>query len=367
MKDRRTPNSSLRRRAISILQTIVALVALGPSVLTAQDRLLIVTTLPTYAAIARELTLNLAEVTAIARGDEDPHFVNPRPSFAATVGKADMFVVTGLDLELWVPTIIDRARNPKIVEGAPGNVAAYSGITLLEVPADVSRAGGDVHVFGNPHIHTDPVNGIGIARNILAGLKRIDPVNSDAYQANFDDFADRVLRRTFGDEFIDMLGAETVLRLASRYELWEFASSQEFQGKPLTDYMGGWIAEAAPFRDHSMACYHRNWAYFSARFRIPCALYIEPKPGIPPSPGHLNDVISTMSAENIPVLFAANYFSRNQVERVASRTDARAVIVPEHVAGAEGVDTYFALIDTWITDLSDAFLALDRRRDHRDE
>ena len=359
------------RAAMTITRSIVAiflaLVLLGPSALVAQDRLFIVTTLPTYAAIARELVGDLAEVTAIARGDEDPHFVNPRPSFAATVGKADMFVVTGLDLELWVPTIIDRARNPKIVEGAPGNVVAYSGVTLLQVPADVSRAGGDVHAFGNPHIHTDPINGIGIARNILAGLNRIDPANSAAYTANFDDFADRVLRRTFGDEFIDMLGAGTVLQLARNYELWEFANNQEFQGKPLVEYMGGWIAQAEPFRDLRMACYHLNWAYFSARFRIACALYIEPKPGIPPSPGHLNNVITTMTNENIPVLFAANYYSRKQVERIAGRTNARAVVVPEHVDGAEGVDTYFDLIDTWVSNLSDTFLALDRRRGHRDE
>ncbi len=367
MKDRRPPECSLYPRTRSIVTMFLMLLSLGPSTLVAQDQLFIVTTLPTYAAITRELTGDLAEVIAIARGDEDPHFVNPRPSFAAAVGKADMFVVTGLDLELWVPTIIDRARNPRIVEGAPGNVAVYSGITLLQVPADVSRAGGDVHVFGNPHIHTDPVNGIAIARNILAGLNRIDPANSAAYQANFEDFADRILRRTFGDEFIDMLGAETVLQLARNYELWDFAKSQEFQGRPLTDYMGGWIEEAAPFRDQRMVCYHRNWAYFSARFRIPCTLYIEPKPGIPPSPGHLNNVITTMTAENIPVLFAANYFSHSQVERVASRTNARAVIVPEHVEGAEGVDTYFDLIDGWVSDLAQTFLALDRRREHREE
>jgi ABC-type Zn uptake system ZnuABC Zn-binding protein ZnuA len=326
----------------------------------------VVTTLPTYAAIARELTGELADVTAIARGDEDPHFVNPRPSFAAAVGDANLFVVTGLDLELWVPTIIDRARNPDIVEGAPGHVAAYSGVTLLQVPQDVSRTGGDVHVFGNPHIHTDPINGIVIARNIVNGLSRVDPSNAQAYESNYRLFEDRVLRLTFGDEFVSMLGADVVFQLARNYELWDFASTQEFQGRPLTDYMGGWLAQALPFRDQSMACYHRNWAYFSARFRISCALYIEPKPGIPPSPGHLNNVITMMSDESIPVLFAANYFSHNQVERVAERTNARAVIVPEHVDGAEGVDDYFDLVEIWVAGLAEAYLALDRRREHRD-
>ncbi|UCC83403.1 MAG: zinc ABC transporter substrate-binding protein [Gemmatimonadota bacterium] len=332
----------------------------------AQEKLQIVTTLPTYAAIARELTGELADVRAIARGDEDPHFVNPRPSFAALVGDADIFVATGLDLELWVPAVIDRARNPQVVEGGRGHVVAYSGITLLDVPQNVSRTGGDVHVFGNPHIHTDPVNAIIIARNILATLMSLDPGNAATYEANARDFEDRVMRRTFGDQLVGMLGGETILRLARNYEFWDFATSQSYQGRPLTEFLGGWLAEAAPFRDRRMACYHKNWQYFSARFRIECAIYVEPKPGIPPSPGHLGEVVEFMRDELVGVLFAANYFSRTQVERVASRTDARAVIVPEHVEGSEGVDTYFDLIDGWVSALSEAFLALDSRRDHRE-
>ncbi|MGD2218305.1 MAG: metal ABC transporter substrate-binding protein [Gemmatimonadales bacterium] len=332
----------------------------------AQEELRVVTTLPTYAAIARELTGELAEVVAIARGDEDPHFVNPRPSFAALVGDADIFVVTGLDLELWVPAVVDRARNPRVVEGGPGHVVAYSGIELLDVPENVSRAGGDVHVFGNPHIHTDPVNAIIIARNILATLTRLDPGNAATYEANARDFEDRVMRRLFGDVLVEMLGVEAIFRLARNYEFWDFAKSQSYQGRALTEYLGGWLEEAAPFRDRRMACYHKNWAYFSARFRIECAIYVEPKPGIPPTPGHLREVVDFMRDELVAVLFAANYFGRAQVERVASRTDARAVVVPEHVAGLEGVDTYFDLIDSWVSGLSEAFLALDRRRDHRD-
>jgi ABC-type Zn uptake system ZnuABC Zn-binding protein ZnuA len=198
-------------------------------------------------------------------------------------------------------------------------------------------------------------------------LKRVDRENAATYEANYQAFEDRVLRRTYGDEFVDLLGAETILPLARNYSLWEFAADQTYEGKALTEYMGGWMAAAAPFRDRRMACYHKNWAYFSARFRVECALYIEPKPGIPASPGHLNDVITTMREEQILVLFAANYFSQRQVERVASRTGARGVIVPEHVEGAEGVDTYFDLIDLWVRELAEAFLASDRRREHRDE
>ena len=321
----------------------------------AQDQLRVVATLPTYAAIAREITGEAADVQAIARGDEDAHFVNARPSFAVMLQRADVFISTGLDLELWVPALLDRANNPRIVEGGPGHVVAYSGVELLQVPENVSRTGGDVHVFGNPHIHTDPINAIIVTRNILAVLRRVDPANAATYDANAAAFEDRVIRSLFGDEIVELLGAETLFDLARTGRFWEFAESQTFQEKPLADYVGGWLGEAAPFRNQRMVCYHKNWAYFSVRFRIECAMYVEPKPGIPASPGHVREVIDFIRAENIPVVFAANYFSNSQVERVASRTGAVPLVVPEHVAGEVEVDDYFTLVDTWVTRLSAAF------------
>jgi ABC-type Zn uptake system ZnuABC Zn-binding protein ZnuA len=360
------PVDSIAKYKLAICAVVTSLICapLMPASLLAQDRLHVVTTLPTYAAIARELTGDLAQVEAIARGDEDPHFVNPRPSFAAKVQSADVFVATGLDLELWAPAVLNRANNPKVIEGGPGNVVAYSGITLLDVPQTTSRASGDVHAFGNPHIHTDPINAIIIARNILRTLRTVDPANAATYAANADDFEDRVLRRLFGDQLVDILGSDALLQLAREYKFWEFAQAQSYQGRPLTDYLGGWLAEAAPFRDRRMACYHKNWAYFSARFRVECAIYVEPRPGIPPTPSQIRNVIEVMRDESIPVIFAANYFSHAQIERVASRTNARAVIAPEHVAGVDGVETYFDLVDTWVSSLATAFLAVDRRRDH---
>lgn len=339
----------LRVVMLAAMATVVAAPAF------AQRKVRVVATLPTYASIAREIAGDLAEIEAIARGDEDPHFVNPRPSFAAMIQRADLFIVTGLDLELWVPALLDRANNPKVVEGAAGHVTAYAGITLLDVPDNVSRAGGDIHVFGNPHIHTDPINGIIIARNIADGLKRVDPAHASTYDANRRDFEDRVLRRLFGDRLVDMLGGDQLFALARDEKFWDFARAQSFQGKPLADYVGGWLAAGAIFRDQRMVCYHKNWAYLSARFRVTCAMYVEGKPGIPPTPGHVADVIAFIQREHIPVLLAANYFSRSQVERVASRTGATPVIVPEHVDGAPGIDDYFALIDRWVSALAAGF------------
>lgn len=321
----------------------------------AQDKLDVVATLPTYAAIAREVADDLADVEFIARGDEDPHFVRPRPSFAAMIRRADLFITTGLDLELWVPSLLDRANNPKVVEGAPGHVVAYAGMRLLQVPENVSRAGGDVHVYGNPHVHTDPVNAIQIARNIAEGLVRVDPENAPTYRRNLADFEERVMRRLFGDSLVDILGVETLYELGKSGRFWEFAEGRRYRDKPLADYVAGWLAEGAAFRDQRMVCYHKNWAYFSDRFRIECAMYVEPKPGIPATPGHVRNVMDFIRREHIPVLFAANYFSHGQVERVASRTGAVAIMVPEHVAGEEGIDDYFSLIDNWVSRLAAAF------------
>jgi ABC-type Zn uptake system ZnuABC Zn-binding protein ZnuA len=341
-------NVSWRRWAAAL-----AVAVAGPA--QAQDRLTVVTTLPTFASIAREVTGDAADVSAIARGDEDPHFVTPRPSFAATLRRADLFVTTGLDLELWVPTLLDRAHNRRIVEGAPGHVVAYAGVRLLDIPANVSRVGGDVHAYGNPHIHTDPVNAVIVARNILAGLERIDRGRAELYRENTVRFEDRVMRRLFGDQLVDMLGADALFDLARGGTFWQFAASNAFGGRPLTEYVGGWLAAARPFRGRAVVCYHKNWAYFSARFDVPCAMFVEPKPGIPPSPGHVRDVIDFIRTNRIPALLAANYFAASRVRRVADRAETAAVVVPEHVEGAEGVDDYFTLVDTWIDGLAAAF------------
>src|SRR3989442_5542449 len=143
----------------------------------------VVTSLTTYAAIANEIVGDRGRVSSIAVGDENPHYVQPKPSFVPTLAQADVFVTTGLDLELWVPLLPANASNPKITEGGPGYVAAYAGIDLLDVPTSFSRTQGDIHVFGNPHIWTSPLNAVQIARNILTGLKRVAPENADFFTA----------------------------------------------------------------------------------------------------------------------------------------------------------------------------------------
>ena len=331
------------------------LAALPPYRLAALPPIKVVTSLTTYGAIAREILGDRGTVTSIAQGDEDPHFVQPKPSFVALLRDADLFVTTGMDLELWVPALLDRAGNRKILEGGAGYVAAFKGIDLLEVPTSLSRSQGDIHVDGNPHIHTDPLNGIVIARNILEGLQRVSPANASYFEDREKDFEIRVLEATMGATLVEVLTPAAAYQLLKGDKLYDFLDKQKYRGKPLRDQLGGWLKQAEVFRGKEMACYHKEWAYFSRRFDVACIAYIEAKPGIPPTPGHVQEVIALMRQRKTPVLFASNYFDRKQIQQVAERTGARAVIVPENTGGAPGVNTYFDLLNTWIGSLSAAF------------
>jgi zinc/manganese transport system substrate-binding protein len=315
----------------------------------------VVTSLTTYGAIAREILGDKGSVTSIAQGDEDPHFVQPKPSFVAVLRDADLFVTTGLDLELWVPPLLDRAGNRKVSEGGPGYVTAYTGIQLLEVPTSLSRSEGDIHADGNPHIHTDPVNGIIIARNILTGLRRVSPENAAYFTQREQGFEQRVLQATIGTDLVGVLTPPVAFDLLKSDKLYDFLSTKQYQGKPLLERLGGWMKTAQVFRGKEIACYHKEWAYFSNRYKVTCVEYIEAKPGIPPTPGHVQEVIALMKERKIPVLFASNYFDRNQIQQVAQRTGAQAVIVPENTNGAPGVDTYFDLMNAWVNGLAAAF------------
>lgn len=315
----------------------------------------VVTSLTTYGAIAREIVGDKGTVTAIAQGDEDPHFVQPKPSFVALLRNADLFVTTGMDLELWVPALLDRSNNRKVSEGGPGYVTAYTGIDLLEVPSTVSRSEGDIHVAGNPHIHTDPLNGIIIARNILTGLQRVSPANAAYFSEREKNFEQRLLEATIGAEVVRILTPATAYNLLKTGRLQDFLARTQYQGQPLATRLGGWLKEAAPLRGKEMACYHKEWSYFTRRFDITCIAYIEAKPGIPPTPRHVQEVIELMKARRTPALFASNYYSRTQIAQIAERTGAKAVVVPENTDGGPGVPTYFDLVSNWVSSLTAAY------------
>jgi ABC-type Zn uptake system ZnuABC Zn-binding protein ZnuA len=236
-------------------------------------------------------------------------------------------------------------------------VAAWPGIELLEKPSTVSRSEGDVHIYGNPHIHTEPLNMILIARNILAGLERVDPDHGAEYRERQKALEDRLHRRLFGDELVDLLGGDTLARLARSGKLWSFLEEKEYprgSGRTLASRLGGWMKQAEPLRGRQIIGYHKNWVYFATRFGVDVAGYIEPKPGIPPTPRHVEKIIGLIRDRGIRVILNANYFDPAKPRVIADRTGARVATVPLSTGGEPGVASYEELIDTWIGRLVEA-------------
>lgn len=314
----------------------------------------VVTTLSAYASIAREITGERAEVRSISEGNEDAHFVKPKPSFALMLKKADLFVTTGLDLELWAPILVDKSGNRKIREGMPGHVKATEGVPLLDVPSSASRAGGDVHAFGNPHVFTSPINAKLIAHNIARALIKIDPAGTTIYEENLVIFERRITEALYGEELVSMLGAETLDALARDGKLIDFLTRQFYEDRPMSTRLGGWMERLSPYRGEPILAYHKNWIYLTELFALDVIDYVEPKPGIPPSARHVMVLIDEITEHDIEVLLAASYFGQQQIRAVAERTGCRALTV--HLGPVDGIPAdYFELVDTWVEGLVSTF------------
>ena len=314
----------------------------------------VVATLPVYASIARSIGGSEVEVRSIADPNEDSHFVRPKPSYALELRRADLFITTGLDLELWVPALLDKAGNPDVLEGRPGYVTAYTGITLLDIPAAADRSQGDVHIFGNPHLHTDPLRALQVARNITTGLKRVAPDRAAHFDAGLAAYQAETYERLFGAELVELLGGDVLERITLNGSLHSFLAEREYEGAPLASRLGGWLEEASALRDSRIICYHVNWSYMEERMGFDCAEYVETKPGIPPTPRHVARLIELMRNEDLSVVLAASYFDPGRVNNVAERGNARPVIVPMQTSARPGLETYFDLFDLWIRELTAA-------------
>jgi len=345
-----------------ILLTTISLSLVPLVVLSAQQKspspytpkLNVVTTLPDYAFCAEFIGAGRVSVKAIVRGDQDAHFIRPKPSFATALRNADVFVATGLDLELWAQTVIDNSGNGKIRSGQPGYVSAAAGMQLLEKPKVISRAEGGVHIYGNPHVTCSPIQMKIAARNIATGLIKNDPPGEEIYLNNLKRLHQQIDERLFGRTLVEMLGGDTLCSLAEQDKLIRFLRQQKFEGKPLIEYLGGWTKEMLPLRGTEIVTYHKNWIYFVRLFGLQEAGTVEPKPGIPPSPKHVTRLINLMKERDIRIILAANYFDEQKIRTVAARTDAEAVIVPLYVGGAGGAEDYFGLVDLWVDGLLNA-------------
>lgn len=333
----------------------IAVFVVGAGLVIAAQDLRVVTSVTAYQSIAEEVLGDRGTVESIATWRQDAHFVQARPSYSVMLSRADMLVETGLDLELWMPAVIDKSRNPRIREGEAGYVSVASGVPMLEVPENPSRAGGDIHLFGNPHVHTDPLRAVMIADNIRIGLQNVDGTSAAYYEERFQEFKAKIHERLFGAELVGLVGGDKLADLAIRKQLRPFLDETEVGDAPLSDRQGGWLAAAECLRGRKIVAYHTNWVYFMDRFGIDVAAYVERRPGIPPSASHVATLIELIRREDIPLLWTANYFDEQTPRLIAERTGAEFQYVPMYTnPDADDLDEYTELVDLWIETMKSA-------------
>ncbi|MEP6748987.1 MAG: metal ABC transporter substrate-binding protein [Bacteroidota bacterium] len=272
----------------------------------------IVTTTMDMKSIAELIGAGKVSVQSIATGYQNPHFVDPKPSYIISLSNADLFVTVGLDLETgWSPQLLSSSRNAKIQKGSPGYVDASEGIGLLQVPSSLNRGEGDIHIYGNPHYWLDPLNGKVIARNITNGLERIDPADKPFFEANLNAF---------------------LVKIDSKLKEWE--------------------AKMAPFKGTKVIAYHNEWVYFERRFGLEIVDFMEPKPGIPPSPSQLVKVIKEVIADKIKVIISSPYFTTSSSDVVAKQTGVKELTLATSTAAFSSIKNYFDLFDYDIDQLT---------------
>jgi zinc/manganese transport system substrate-binding protein len=289
---------------LSKLVRLLTVVMFVPSFLWA--KLQVVTSTEDLASIAREIGKDNIDVTAIAKGYQDPHFVDPKPSYLLKLGRADLLLIVGLELEVgWLPPLLQNARNSNILPGNPGYLDASEGCRILQKPTGtVDRSMGDVHPFGNPHYWTDPENGRIIARHIAQKLSELDGAHAADFQANLKQFEDTLT-----------------------------AKEKE------------WNAIASSFTGVKVITYHNSWPNFAEAFGLDIVNHIEPKPGIPPSPAHVQDLINQIRRDKVQLLLIEPYFDEKLPQKIAADTGAKMLLFPPSVGGVKEVKTYFDLFD----------------------
>jgi len=317
----------------------------------------VVATYSDFATIAKEIGGDKIDASYLSQGDQDPHFVAPKPSLALKLKKADLFLLTGMDLEVWASTLLDKARNKKIMDGSIGYVTVSTDMEILEKPIGApSRMEGDIHVAGNPHFHTSPINWKKVSENILIGLEKVDPENSDYYEQRQKKFVDKVDRRMFGDELVDLIGGDQLSDLLLAGTLFEFLD-KEYQGEKLINRLGGWLKEALPFRNKEFVAYHLNWSYFARDFGLTIIGYIESKPGIPPTPKSVQHTIDLIKSHGVKEMLVATYFEKRKPTTIAQKTGIQAVFLPFSVNAIPEVSDNFKLVDYWIDSINSAMNA----------
>src|ERR1700752_4602438 len=308
--------SKLQIRFETLAMLALAVIAiLLPSIAEAK-KLNVITATTDLAVLTQEVGGDRVNVESMARGYQDPHFVEAKPSFLLKLRQADLLIVVGLQLEIgWVPPLITQSGNARIQQGANGHLDASQFAEILDIPTgQVTRAMGDVHPLGNPHYWLDPDNGRRIAKGIAGKLGELDPADLAYFQERFQDFDKR-------------LGAA------------------EQKGD----------AEMAPYRGRKVVTYHNSFTNFAKHFHLEVIGYVEPRPGIPPTPSHTIELIGLMKRENCKLVLVEPYFDLKTPNSIGSATGAKVVVYLPSVGGEKQVTNYFELFDYDIDLLKKAF------------
>jgi zinc/manganese transport system substrate-binding protein len=317
-----------------------------------QRKVKIVCTLPTLKSLAEEVGGDRVDVIALAKGDQDPHFVTPTPVLMRKTREADLFIENGFSLELWADEVVNGSGNSKIFRGTPGRVIAGTGISALEIPSILTRELGDIHPQGNPHVWLDPLLAKVEAANIAEALKRTDPSGADYYESRLDSFSKRIDAALFGPDLVKLIGIQKLTRLTWSGELQSFLESNKLDGKPLSALEGGWLKRGESLRGIKALEFHKVWVYFSRVFGIKLMGTIEERPGIPPGPQHVRQVTDLVQSQKIPLIMVDNFYDPSLPNTIARQTGARVAILPDQVEGEPGIKTYFDLMDHLISQLT---------------
>ncbi len=315
----------------------------------------VVCTLPTLKALTEEVGGDRVDVIALAKGDQDPHFVSPTPVLMRKTREADLLIENGFSLELWADEVANGSGNPKIFRGNPGRVVAGAGISALEIPAVITREMGDIHPQGNPHVWLDPLLAKVEAGNICDALKNADPGGASYYEARKSDLFKRLDVALFGSELLKLVGIQKLTRLVWSGQLYNFLETNKFGGKPLSDRAGGWLKAGADLRGVKAFEFHKVWVYFARVFGIQLMGTIEERPGIPPGPQHVRQVTDLIKGEKVPLILVDNFYDPALPTNIARQTGAGVVILPDQVEGAPEIKSYFDLIDHLLTEITTAY------------
>jgi len=281
----------------------------------AQGKLNIVASTEDLASIASEVGGDKIAVEAIAKGYQDPHFVEAKPSFILRLQRADLLIVVGRELEIgWLPPLITQSRNAKVQVGASGYLDASLQAKILDLPTgQVTRAMGDVHPLGNPHYWLDPENGKIVAKSIAAKLGELRPNDRAYFDQRLADFTSRI-----------------------------DASEKR------------WLAQLEPYKGVKVVTYHRSYPNFAERFGLDVIGYVEPRPGIPPTPQHTLDLIAEMKRQNVKVVLVEPYFDLKTPNSIGRETGAQVIVLPPSVGGVKEITDYFKLFDYDVNLLTNA-------------